>query len=159
MSINHKDLTGTDLHEPKGVDTATVGQVYVADGVGSGAWANPLSDVNNLNSVDVAGIIENVSDAGQNFMYVIPRTMSLTHLRATTDAALTAADDILSIYKNNVLQGQTLTLPYTTSGKGVVRTLTLSPTYSFVAGDTIEIRTDGGSGTAARCYLTMTFTV
>lgn len=34
----HKDLTGADLHEPKGVDTAAAGQVYVADGLGSGTW-------------------------------------------------------------------------------------------------------------------------
>lgn len=34
----HKDLTGADLHEPKGVDSASAGQVYVADGLGSGVW-------------------------------------------------------------------------------------------------------------------------
>jgi microcystin-dependent protein len=34
----HKLLTGTDLHEPKGVATAPAGQVYVSDGAGSGAW-------------------------------------------------------------------------------------------------------------------------
>ncbi len=34
----HKDLTGASLHEPKGVATATSGQVYQADGAGSGVW-------------------------------------------------------------------------------------------------------------------------
>lgn len=34
----HKDLTGTDLHEPKGIETAQANQIYVADGLGSGAW-------------------------------------------------------------------------------------------------------------------------
>lgn len=34
----HKNLTGVDLHEPKGVASATSGSVYVADGVGSGVW-------------------------------------------------------------------------------------------------------------------------
>lgn len=34
----HKDLTGANLHEPKGVTGATSGQVYVADGSGSGTW-------------------------------------------------------------------------------------------------------------------------
>lgn len=34
----HKLLTGTDLHEPKGVATAPAGQVYVSDGAGSGVW-------------------------------------------------------------------------------------------------------------------------
>ena len=34
----HKNLTGTDLHEPKGVASASENQIYVADGAGSGAW-------------------------------------------------------------------------------------------------------------------------
>ena len=34
----HSQLTGSSLHEPKGVATATSGQVYVADGAGSGTW-------------------------------------------------------------------------------------------------------------------------
>lgn len=34
----HKDLTGADLHEPKGVSSATLNQVYRADGAGSGSW-------------------------------------------------------------------------------------------------------------------------
>ncbi len=37
-NVSHKNLTGTNLHEPKGAETATSGQVYVADGAGSGAW-------------------------------------------------------------------------------------------------------------------------
>jgi hypothetical protein len=35
----HRDLTGSSIHEPKGADTATEGQVYLSDGAGSGAWA------------------------------------------------------------------------------------------------------------------------
>lgn len=38
--IAHADLTGDNLHEPKGVDNATSGQVYVADGNGSGSWTS-----------------------------------------------------------------------------------------------------------------------
>lgn len=38
MSKSHATLTGASLHEPKGVTTATSGQVYRADGAGSGSW-------------------------------------------------------------------------------------------------------------------------
>lgn len=41
----HKDLTGTDLHEPKGAATATHGQLYFADGLGSGTWEDNLHSV------------------------------------------------------------------------------------------------------------------
>lgn len=39
-NVSHATLTGSQLHEPKGVSTATLGEVYVADGTGSGNWAN-----------------------------------------------------------------------------------------------------------------------
>lgn len=36
----HRDLTGAELHEPKGVESALSGTVYVANGSGSGSWTN-----------------------------------------------------------------------------------------------------------------------
>jgi hypothetical protein len=36
----HALLTGSELHEPKGIETASLGEVYVADGSGSGSWNN-----------------------------------------------------------------------------------------------------------------------
>ena len=48
----HSVLTDPNLHEPKGVSTATNGQVYVADGAASGAWCNlylnGIEDYNDL---------------------------------------------------------------------------------------------------------------
>jgi len=38
MPINHNSLTDPELHEPKGISTALAGQIYVADGSGSGDW-------------------------------------------------------------------------------------------------------------------------
>lgn len=38
VDILHSVLTGTDLHEPKGITGANLGEVYVADGNGSGSW-------------------------------------------------------------------------------------------------------------------------
>ena len=38
MSVEHSTLTGSDLHEPKGASSASTGQVYIANGSGSGAW-------------------------------------------------------------------------------------------------------------------------
>lgn len=38
MTIQHSLLTGANLHEPKGVASATVNKVYVSDGAGSGTW-------------------------------------------------------------------------------------------------------------------------
>lgn len=38
--VAHADLTGSDLHEVKGADAATSGQILIADGAGSAAWAS-----------------------------------------------------------------------------------------------------------------------
>lgn len=39
-NVSHASLTGSQLHEPKGVASATSGTVYVADGAGSGTWSS-----------------------------------------------------------------------------------------------------------------------
>jgi len=36
--IQHSALSGSDLHEPKGIASASVNQIYAADGAGSGNW-------------------------------------------------------------------------------------------------------------------------
>lgn len=38
--VEHASLTDPEIHEPKGVASASQGEVYVADGVGSGNWVN-----------------------------------------------------------------------------------------------------------------------
>lgn len=40
-NVAHSTLTGADLHEPKGIASANSGEVYVANGGGSGAWTAP----------------------------------------------------------------------------------------------------------------------
>ncbi len=37
-NVKHSGLTGTDLHEPKGVVAAGLGQSYISDNAGSGSW-------------------------------------------------------------------------------------------------------------------------
>lgn len=41
MTIQHRLIPDAELHEPKGVSTATSQQVYHADGLGSGVWKRP----------------------------------------------------------------------------------------------------------------------
>jgi hypothetical protein len=38
MATEHNTITDPNIHEPKGVASASDGQVYIADGVGSGDW-------------------------------------------------------------------------------------------------------------------------
>lgn len=37
-NVSHASLTGSEIHEPKGIGSAALGTVYVANGAGSGSW-------------------------------------------------------------------------------------------------------------------------
>lgn len=40
----HRDLSGADLHEPKGIEGAPNGTVYVSEGTGTGSWKGLTTD-------------------------------------------------------------------------------------------------------------------
>lgn len=46
MAIEHDSITDPDIHEPKGVSTASANEVYVADGAGSGEWIKTKYHIN-----------------------------------------------------------------------------------------------------------------
>ena len=52
MAIEHASITDPDIHEPKGISTASDGDVYIADGVGGGSWqpAGPAFYQNNVSN-------------------------------------------------------------------------------------------------------------
>ena len=55
-TIEHSSLSTTELHEPKGADTATVNKVYVSDGAGSGSWKTPWNHgIEDHNDVTTTG--------------------------------------------------------------------------------------------------------
>jgi len=43
MPIEHVNIVDPEIHEPKGVAAASLNQIYLADGAGSGAWKNNLT--------------------------------------------------------------------------------------------------------------------
>lgn len=45
MTVGHKNLTTTQLHEPKGAAAASDGEVYIADGAASGAWTSLAAEI------------------------------------------------------------------------------------------------------------------
>jgi hypothetical protein len=44
-NVEHSALTGSDLHEPKGVAAAAANRVYVSDGAASGSWTTVSNSV------------------------------------------------------------------------------------------------------------------
>lgn len=53
MAVEHVNITDPEIHEPKGVASASAGQIYTADGAGSGNWASTQLDVHG--QMDIIG--------------------------------------------------------------------------------------------------------
>lgn len=156
--VEHRDLTGASLHEPKGVENASANEVYHADGGGSGTWFDPLSRVQNLNQFSLTGIIDDISTPNENVYFYVPSDSNLTKIGYVLYGALTGTASIVSLYKNGILQAQSITISTGTSGAGVTGSLSLSPTISFTEGQTLELRTDGGSTNTVKVVFSASFT-
>lgn len=154
----HKDLTGADLHEPKGVSTATLGQVYVANGAGSGTWTSKNGDILNANIYQLDGEIQDLGTAGSSCFFYIHNKSQMTKLAAVTHAALTGANAILSIYINGVLFADTLTIPFTGSSAGGSAIVSIGTVNTVTAGSVIEIRSDGGPSNTPKASVALLMT-
>jgi len=120
-NVQHSVLTGSNLHESKGVDTATNKTVYIANGGGSGAWAkvSPQSlsglstngSAGQFVSVDGSGNFILISGAhGQtDFFNVTPYSLAVV---AGTPAKL-APTTIGGGIPQNVTEGTNARLTYT----------------------------------------------
>jgi len=51
-NVTHSSLTGSDLHEPKGVASASAGKVYISLGTGTGHWDHYNNFVNGYIAFD-----------------------------------------------------------------------------------------------------------
>jgi hypothetical protein len=110
----HSTLTGADLHEPKGAATALVGEVYVADGAGSGVWSPASSVITNtaFTTGDLKSTHKTTADTSWILWAVgtIGDGSSAASLRANADTAA-----LFKLYWNNFSN----TLCPVTGGRGL----------------------------------------
>jgi hypothetical protein len=151
---HHKDLTGTDLHEPKGVAAASAGTVYVANGSGSGAWTAQKGSVYALTRT-----FDDVSTAAD--MYVaIPKNGTIARIEAVLDAAITLANSAVTFSIGGVaVDSSALTIAFSGSAPGTEFNSTPSGHNTVVAGNVLKISTDGASSTVAKLSVTVLINV
>lgn len=99
MTVSHDSLTDPELHEPKGIASASANAVLIADGAGGGAWNDHSSfadpnihepkDVSTANSGDV--YVANGSGGGA----WTTSTAILTEKFTSTDQVVTAAGQLV----------------------------------------------------------------
>lgn len=170
VNVNHSTLTDPYLHEPKGVASASSGNVYVSNGSGSGSWTSLNRHINGYVPFD------DVTPAYQHSV-----TTSFTALNPTFSIALadgftgaaspnarlvyTGTEDIVALcnftfnfkqasgtdknlqvvfYKNGTLMnGGHIVV---TASSGEWKSATLSDMTSLSTNDYIEIFVKAGSG-------------
>lgn len=144
----HKNLTGADLHEPKGADTATSGQIYVADGAGSGAWGSDYlksSTTKNTNRITVSMYFADIGTAGSQFC-VAPMAGKIIKIYSVINAALTGSNTVLTSKIGGVsVTNGSLTITQSGSAAGDVDSATPTAANTVTAGQAIEIASDGGA--------------
>lgn len=153
----HADLTGADLHEPKGAAAASANTVYVADGAGSGTWQK----VGLSQSSEVKGfVVAEHPDISEATSIYVPFSRAVTIDKVTTviEDNITVANAILTVYNASSVSMGSITITQSGSAPGDVDTLA-SPVNNSVSADSyIRITSDGGSTTACRCQIVIEFT-
>lgn len=178
MTVKHSNLTGTDLHEPKGVASANSAEVYVADGAGSGDWSAYLAtdlsmtgitsgDYLYNNSGTVAGVTLNNANlvylnmeiqdiSGANACYIVsPIAGTIDAIWSVIDGAVDADTDISFDIEGTGITDGDITITAAGSGAATKDSSTPSGNNTVSAGDYIRGLSDG-AGTNS---VTVRFTI
>lgn len=150
---NHADLTGSDLHEPKGVSGATSGQVYVADGAGSGAWGSlpvaNISGLNNANKYYIRATIADISTAASTFV-PCPVAGTISKVISVLQGPITVADGTFRLRIGGTpVTDSDVTIAQSGSAAGDVDTASPTAANTVTADSAIEVQSLGTSTDAA----------
>ena len=147
MTISHALIDDPEIHEPKGVSMASVGQVYVADGAGSGDWGFPTAvltlDINDITAV-------------ADYYIVFPFAATITKVYSVIDGAIGTADKVLTMSIGGVaITDGVITIAYSGSAAGDVDSCTPSAANAITQGAALKIAATGGTTNAVKVHLTI----
>lgn len=161
----HADLTGADLHEPKGVSSASANTVYVANGSGTGTWktidASAIDPVS-IKNINYMQLVVRVSDLVNSSIVVVPVPQNATLLAATSciTAAISGGDSTLTFSRAGAATIGTITIAASGSGEGILDTLTTPANNVFTAPSYLKITSDGNpTGGTSDAYIVLEFSL
>lgn len=141
-NVQHSALTGSDLHEPKGVAGQAAGKVYVSDGSNSGAWTAKET----LAGEVISGYIDDISTA--EVVHVpMPFAGTISKIVTVLEGAITNANATVTVKNSSAASMGTITITQAGSAAGDVDTLSPSSNNTVTANSFITVETDGGSTT------------
>ena len=163
-NVQHNALTGSELHEPKGVDSASVDTVYVTDGAGSGAHQKIETDqidtasIFGINTYYTTVVLSDVSSAS-SVLAPIQDASLLESISTILGGALSGSDASISFTRNGSDSlGSAITVTAGGSAEGDQDSFTPSQNADISANGYIKITSDGGSTNAVPLYVSLKFT-
>ncbi len=152
-NVQHSTMTTSDLHEPKGADSAAADTVYVFDGAGSGtaqkiaAEQIDTSSIKNSNLTPLEFNIDEINNAKSHFV-VIPYACDIVKIWTALDQAIAGSDVVLTAKIATVaITNGVITITQSGSAAGDVDSATPTGANTVTAGQAIEIACNGGTST------------
>lgn len=144
-NVNHSTLTDPYLHEPKGVASASSGEVYVANGSGSGTWTAKET----LIELSLEGYLEDVSSV--ETVYVpIPFAGTIVKVLTVLEASISSSNSTVTVKNSAGSSMGTLTITASGSAAGDVDILEPTTNNTVTADSFITVESDGASTNTAK---------
>lgn len=144
-NVNHSTLTDPYLHEPKGVAAASSGDVYVANGSGSGSWTAKET----LIELSLEGYLEDVS-AVETVYVPVPFAGTVSKVLTVLEGSISSADSTVTVKNSAGTSMGTLTIANSGSAAGDVDVLLPSSNNTVTADSFITVESDGASTNTAK---------
>lgn len=148
MAIEHRDLVGAQLHEPKGADTALAGTVYTSDGLGSGTWLSPIKALYDANKFQQTQRMDDIG-TDSSVYFNVPWKSELTKVNVLLYGTIDV-DTLIQVYIGGVLFADSLTITAAGTAAGQKKTLTVSTANSVPAGTIVTITSNGAPTVAVK---------
>lgn len=138
-NVNHSTLTDPYLHEPKGVASASSGEVYVSNGSGSGTWVDNRRSVLTVHFSDLS--------SAENIYCPIPFGGTVSRVTSVLEGSIAGGDVTVTFKNSSAATMGTLTVTQTGSAAGDIDSLDPTTNNTVTDNDYILIQTNGGAST------------
>ena len=138
-NVNHSTLTDPYLHEPKGAASASSGDVYVANGAGSGTWEDHRRSVFTLHFADIS--------SAEDLYFPVPFGGTVSRVTSVLEGSISGADLVVTVKNSSGSSMGTITVTQSGSAAGDVDFLNPSSNTTVSDNDYILVQTDGGPST------------
>ena len=146
-NVNHSALSDPYLHEPKGASTAAAGDVYVADGAGSGTWEDHRRSVFNIHIHDIS--------AASSIYLPMPFGGTVSRVTTCIEGAINGSDLILTLSNSSAAVMGTVTVTQSGSAAGNVDFTNPTTNNTVSDNDYILIGGNGGPSSHVDCILSI----